>query len=148
MLSGRLGAVSDKGVSALCKADAKIDVIQQVLHVGRELPVTRTLKNILEKSFPEEYEERRQEAALLCPSADGEAPLPIFVMSCVMPGARGRMHYYRLIHFLKIIFLCPLRMIRCMFVCTVPHHLHLVPCQPHWLEDAQLPVLTCKSTDA
>lgn len=36
----------------------------QVLHVGRELPVTVILKALLEKSFPEEYAARRQAGTL------------------------------------------------------------------------------------
>lgn len=81
----------------------------QVLHIGRELPMTVTLSNILMKSFPEEYEERRLEAA--CEGAnrgssgagtegaaagsssgpageEAEVSLPLFVMSTLMPGER------------------------------------------------------------
>ena len=47
----------------------------------------------LEKSFPEEYAARRreeQEAAAAAAAADGatDAPLPLFVMSLLLPGAR------------------------------------------------------------
>jgi hypothetical protein len=62
-----------------------------VVHVGRQLPVSVTLANLLEKSFPEEYEARRREtrsSAGGTPEA-GEAPLPLFVMSCMMPGIQS-----------------------------------------------------------
>ena len=61
----------------------------QVLHAGRELNVTRALHDILEKSFPEEYAARRQEAMEASPSFQGDAsaPIPLFVMSCLLPGA-------------------------------------------------------------
>lgn len=61
----------------------------QVLHVGRTLPITVTLQKIIEKSFPEEYAQRKAEALALEEhnKADGpETPLPLFVMSCMMPG--------------------------------------------------------------
>lgn len=57
--------------------------------MGRTLPVTVTLQKIIEKSFPEEYAQRRAEALALEEhhKADGpETPLPLFVMSCMMPG--------------------------------------------------------------
>ncbi|PSC74157.1 LON peptidase N-terminal domain and RING finger 1 isoform B [Micractinium conductrix] len=60
-----------------------------VLHAGRELAVTITLKNVLERSFPEEYEQRRQEErAAVAAAAEpaGDAPLPVFVMSLLLPG--------------------------------------------------------------
>lgn len=46
----------------------------------------------LEKSFPEEYAARRaeeQEAAAAAAPADGaaDAPLPLFIMSLLLPGA-------------------------------------------------------------
>ena len=67
----------------------KDDLLLQVLHVGRKLPITITLQKIIEKSFPEEYAQRRAEALALEEhnKADGpETPLPLFVMSCMMPG--------------------------------------------------------------
>lgn len=59
--------------------------------MGRQLPVTVALANVLERSFPEEYEARRLETRLAADSesAAGEAAIPLFVMSCVMPGAPG-----------------------------------------------------------
>ncbi|KAL4424242.1 hypothetical protein ABPG75_001543 [Micractinium tetrahymenae] len=66
-----------------------------VLHAGRELAVTITLKNLLERSFPEEYEQRRQEereAAAAVPA--GAAPLPIFVMSLLLPGERMALNIF------------------------------------------------------
>lgn len=64
--------------------------ILQVLHVGRQLEVTRALHNVLERSFPEEYEARRLETLeSLEPPRDHTAsfPIPLFVMQCIMPGA-------------------------------------------------------------
>ena len=57
--------------------------------MGRSLPVTVTLQKIIEKSFPEEHAQRKAEALALEEhnKADGpETPLPLFVMSCMMPG--------------------------------------------------------------
>ena len=61
----------------------------QVLHVGRKLPITITLQNIIEKSFPEEYALRKAEVAAQEQGhqpGGPETPLPLFVMSCMMPG--------------------------------------------------------------
>ncbi|KAL4442724.1 hypothetical protein ABPG77_006718 [Micractinium sp. CCAP 211/92] len=64
-----------------------------VLHAGRELAVTITLKNLLERSFPEEYEQRRQEEReAAAPASD--APLPIFVMSMLLPGERMALNIF------------------------------------------------------
>ena len=63
----------------------------QVLHVGRQLEVTRALHNVLERSFPEEYEARRRETVdAPDPPRDHTAsfPVPLFVMQCIMPGAQ------------------------------------------------------------
>ena len=60
--------------------------VLQVQHVGRELPVTMVLANILEKAFPAEYAERRAETQGLGQSPGQESPLPLFVMSCILPG--------------------------------------------------------------
>ena len=56
-----------------------------------------TLAAILERSFPEEYGARREEARALTPRGPApapgdawQAPLPLFVMSCVLPGAFHR----------------------------------------------------------
>lgn len=62
---------------------------RRVLHVGRELAVTVVLKELLELSFPEEYEQRRVEergAGAGAAPAAGDAPLPLFVMSLLLPG--------------------------------------------------------------
>ena len=61
-----------------------------MLHVGRQIPISVTLQNIIEKSFPEELAERRAElrASSDEPAASGrpESPVPLFVMCCLMPG--------------------------------------------------------------
>jgi DTW domain-containing protein YfiP len=57
-----------------------------VLHVARDLPVTITLKNILQKCFPEEYASREQEEAEQAAAAAQR--LPLFVMTGARwPGA-------------------------------------------------------------
>lgn len=64
-------------------------VTAQVLHVGRQIPISVTLQNIIEKSFPEELAERRAEMkASDEPAASDrpESPVPLFVMCCLMPG--------------------------------------------------------------
>ena len=59
----------------------------QVLHVGKDIPVTLALRQLIEKSFPEEYQQRRQEEQAAADMSDsGEAPLPLFVMSCCLPS--------------------------------------------------------------
>ena len=70
-------------------------MVSQLLHVGRKLPITITLQKIIEKSFPDEYAQRKAEALALEEhnKADGpETPLPLFVMSCMMPGQFLRVH--------------------------------------------------------
>ena len=56
------------------------------MHVGRSIPVSITLKNILEKTFPEEYEDRRREEGHGAAAPGERAPLPLFVMSPMLPG--------------------------------------------------------------
>ena len=56
-----------------------------MLHVGRVVPVTITLKNLLEKNFAEEYAARREEEGP-APAPSDNAPLPLFVMACTLPG--------------------------------------------------------------
>lgn len=58
-----------------------------MLQVGRELAVTLVLKELLERSFPEEYAARRaEESAAAAAAAAPDAPLPLFVMSLLLPG--------------------------------------------------------------
>ena len=58
-----------------------------MLHVGKDIPVTLALRQLIEKSFPEEYQQRRQEEQAAADMSDsGEAPLPLFVMSCCLPS--------------------------------------------------------------
>lgn len=59
-----------------------------MLHVGRELPVTVTLKRLLERSFPEEYAARGREQCGEGCSGQEEPPLPLFVMQALLPGER------------------------------------------------------------
>lgn len=62
-------------------------VCRTLLPVNKEIPVTAALSQLLQTSFPEEYEARRQEQLHLNSAADGrEAPLSIFVMSNILPG--------------------------------------------------------------
>ena len=60
-----------------------------LLHVGREMPVTVTLKAVLQHSFPQEYKQRHEEECQhISPGGqpDAQAPVPLFVMSCLLPG--------------------------------------------------------------
>ena len=67
-----------------------MEELRQVVHVGRELPVSVTLAAVLERSFPAEYAERRAELrGARAAGAARAAPLPLFVMSSVLPGARA-----------------------------------------------------------
>ena len=59
----------------------------QVLHVSDELPVSVTLNNIIAKAFPEEHAERARESTG-ADTAAGPPPVPLFVMSCMLPGGR------------------------------------------------------------
>jgi len=62
--------------------------------VGRVIPVSITLKNLLEKNFAEEYAARRAEEGP-APSPADNAPLPLFVMACILPGARSEASKHR-----------------------------------------------------
>ena len=59
--------------------------------MGRQLPVTVAFAAVLERSFPDEYEARRRESAAELAGAAGagqdDAPVPLFVMSIMLPGA-------------------------------------------------------------
>lgn len=70
---------------------SRCPMCRTVLHVGRELPVTVTLKSILEKAFPLEYAQRQAEEQAdmgAQPEGQPEAPVPLFVMSPLMPGVQ------------------------------------------------------------
>ena len=55
--------------------------------MSKEIPVTAALAQIIQSSFPEEYEARRQEErALFSAQEGGEQPLPLFVMTSIFPG--------------------------------------------------------------
>jgi len=58
-----------------------------VLHVGRKLPVTVALRSILLRNFPEQYEARRSEMEK-SQRIEDDGPVPLFVMSLVLPGER------------------------------------------------------------
>lgn len=73
-----------------------------VLHTGRDLPVTVTLANLLEKSFPAEYGERRAEVAEESRAggssgggdSSGPYQLPLFVMSTLFPGEKMALNVF------------------------------------------------------
>lgn len=65
---------------------SRCPLCRTVLHVGSQLPVTRTLATLLEKCHPEEYKARREEEQLAAPSETAACPLPLFVMSLLLPG--------------------------------------------------------------
>ncbi|KAK9809744.1 hypothetical protein WJX73_001951 [Symbiochloris irregularis] len=61
--------------------------------------MTITLKNILEKSFPQEYaarglEEADSTAGPRSSEVEEEAPVPLFVMSCLLPGERMALNIF------------------------------------------------------
>lgn len=75
----------------------KCPMCRTVLHVGRKLPITITLQNIIEKSFPEEYALRKAEVAAQEQGhqpGGPETPLPLFVMSCMMPGEKMELNIF------------------------------------------------------
>eukprot|EP00884_Botryococcus_braunii_P002611 jgi/Botrbrau1/12350/Bobra.0239s0002.2 len=73
----------------------KCPLCRTVLHVGGSLPISLTLANIIEKSFPSEYAERRAEHQGHRSSEDAhEPPLPLFVMQCIFPGERMALNIF------------------------------------------------------
>ena len=71
-----------------------------VLHVGH-LPVSIVLKNVVERSFPEEYEARRLEecqASLSAAAGEGASTiasiLPLFVLCPMLPGERMALNIF------------------------------------------------------
>jgi len=67
----------------------KCPMCRTLLPVGKEIPVTAALCQILQSSFPEEYEARRQEERAQFSGQEGEGeeqPLPLFVMTSIFPG--------------------------------------------------------------
>lgn len=71
----------------------KCPMCRTVLHVG-QLPVSIVFKNLLERSFPEEYEARRLEEAETTPVAAEPSSLPLFVMSPMLPGERMALNVF------------------------------------------------------
>lgn len=71
----------------------KCPMCRTVLHVG-QLPVSIVFKNLLERSFPEEYEARRLEEAETTPAAAEPSSLPLFVMSPMLPGERMALNVF------------------------------------------------------
>ncbi|KAK9808920.1 hypothetical protein WJX72_006425 [[Myrmecia] bisecta] len=117
----------------------KCPMCRTVLHVGRELPLSVTLNNILEKSFPEEYQQRRRETRSLPSEVAGEAPLPLFVMSCMMPGEKMALNIFEPRYRLMVR--------RCMegnrrfgmATVSADHELHGIGCECEILECQPLP---------
>eukprot|EP00775_Hariotina_reticulata_P012534 gene12534-12667_t len=77
----------------------KCPMCRTVLHVGRELPVTITLQNIISKAFPEEAEARAAETkgvttAEAALAAVEEVTLPLFVMSTLLPGEKMALNIF------------------------------------------------------
>ena len=75
----------------------KCPMCRTVLHAGRALPVSIVLKNLLERSFPEDYAARREEeaaAAAVAATAAEHAPLPLFVMNVLLPGERMALNIF------------------------------------------------------
>lgn len=72
---------------------SRCPLCRTVLHAGRDLPVTVVLKALLEASFPGEYAARGREEAAAA-GEGGAAPLPLFVMSPMLPGERMALNIF------------------------------------------------------
>eukprot|EP00271_Cylindrocystis_brebissonii_P006389 TRINITY_DN1915_c0_g1_i1.p1 TRINITY_DN1915_c0_g1~~TRINITY_DN1915_c0_g1_i1.p1 ORF type:complete len:548 (-),score=94.81 TRINITY_DN1915_c0_g1_i1:134-1777(-) len=71
----------------------KCPVCRTVLFVSaRSYPVSVTLQTILEKQFPAEYEERREEMEAV--PVVGREVLPMFVMDVVLPGQKMALNIF------------------------------------------------------
>jgi Lon protease-like protein/tetratricopeptide (TPR) repeat protein len=74
---------------------SKCPMCRAVLHVGRLLPVSVVLKNLLERAFPKEYaarmEEERGSSSLMEQTC---RRLPLFVMSPILPGERMALNIF------------------------------------------------------
>lgn len=89
---------------------AQCPLCRSVLHLSSDHPVTITLKNIIERNFPEEYKQRAEEVRTenqmvfvlnvqslrLTPSAfQSEACMPLFILdSVVFPKMKFPMHIF------------------------------------------------------
>jgi Lon protease-like protein len=66
---------------------SKCPMCRRVFYGGFDLPVNIVLKNILERSFPDEYEIRKEEEKASITAQEGAVEqLPLFVLSPVLPG--------------------------------------------------------------
>ncbi|CAD7703702.1 unnamed protein product, partial [Ostreobium quekettii] len=73
----------------------KCPCCRTVLHLSQELVVSVTLKNIVQKSFPELYAERLKEMAdPSAASSSGSAILPLFVLTTLMPGEKMALNIF------------------------------------------------------
>jgi hypothetical protein len=63
---------------------------RRILHTGHDMPVTVVLARLLEQTFPEETKRRRETECAEDGANGGAKPkmwtLPVFVMSCMLPG--------------------------------------------------------------
>lgn len=73
---------------------SRCPMCRTVLHVGKTLPVTLALHNLLQNSYPEEYAERRREEETLASPVTGESMLPLFVMSCMLPNQKQQLNIF------------------------------------------------------
>lgn len=72
----------------------KCPFCRTVLHLTQDLPVSVTLKNIIQRSFPEEYKERQQEMAGLNTASSGHTIQPLFVLTSLMPGEKMALNIF------------------------------------------------------
>lgn len=72
----------------------KCPFCRTVLHLTQKLPVSVTLKNIIQQSFPEEYKERLQEIAGLSTTSNGHTIQPLFVLTSLMPGEKMALNIF------------------------------------------------------
>lgn len=72
----------------------KCPFCRTVVHLTQNLVVSVTLKNLVQRSFPEEYEERLRETAGLDNTESGHTILPFFVLTTLMPGEKMALNIF------------------------------------------------------
>lgn len=74
---------------------SKCPMCRAVLHVGRQLPVSVVLKNLLERAFSKEYAARMEEERGISSTMEQTCRrLPLFVMSPILPGERMALNIF------------------------------------------------------
>jgi Lon protease-like protein len=121
---------------------SKCPSCRRVLHVGRDLPVTIVLRNLLQAAFPEDYQGRAAEEAEvtgLSPSEGDVLTLPLFVMCAMLPGETMALNVFEPRY--RLMVRRVLEGSRRFGMATVnhSHQLHDVACEVEIVESEQLP---------